>query len=287
MAKGRENSREEDVQVRYSPADPSRPYRREEFVFWAGQLEDLVKYKGAISKDSEHLKARKDLCKVIFGDSSVHLQMSGAQVRDLAKKVVDAGEEGMAKYVAENLNLFYHKISDEGFMQLALTLPFYMNGEREHDGKVSLIGQFRQVQEIAQQKDQRKMAEFVIRYAQDRDKMKKEIESKPEAAIEKFNQTAQRVMQRVGEVFVPNGKVNRYEIKKLINENLRLAEEELDDEKFDDKRRDIWNDDIKPIYLGLAQALYASEKPEYEKNIYEVKEMRGREEKRAKLGMAA
>ena len=148
-----ERARRAWTEHKYKPIDPSGAYDRTTFIRAQKQLNDLRKYNEAISKDAYNTGAIEDLANLVWTDPGAHLNDSPVQVRGTAKAALTNGFNNMGWYVKNNLDKLMSKFDGNTMKKVALSLPLYGGGSKEHDDLVSLVGDIRNMEQVIEKND--------------------------------------------------------------------------------------------------------------------------------------
>lgn len=295
--------------VNYHPILPDKEYSRKPFLKAQGQLNDLEEYIQVLEKDPYNLNARKDLFELLMGDSRKHVGKSPEVIKQIGHTAYSDGIEKMSRYVEMNYNPVMNKLDGKELVRLVMNIPLYKTSDKEykhgkvtkdkeHNELVDLINEIRSMNS-----EDKEIQGKVISNALSNILKSKEVPDWVKNLVQEFagtdatfskdiltNYKAVREKTLNGYI-TKDGKPDEKKLKSLINISREVAYAELNelDKKKDEKERnDIWEKVIRPEYIGIAKALYKSEKKELEKDIPEKVEKNEREERRIEsLGMAA
>lgn len=283
----------------YTPINPDQNYDRRTFVKAMGKGGDLEQYIDAFGKNSNS-GARGDLGGLIHDDSSFYAAMAAdtvakeaadahsAHIRSIGGWVEQQVDGSLARkkgYVERNANDFWGKFNDSELVQLIHSVPLYFTGDEEIDHVVNL---FRELGKIRAAQQNHTIHEYV------EGRMKK----MPEWMQESFSNYTSRdptYVERAFESFAAQtqmdlakalgGKTpNRTLITRVIKTSLAVADKAFDDEPNIGDKADIFEKQIRPYYLAMAETLYPREKKE--QKLADDPDREERKTARKKLGMS-
>lgn len=280
----------------YRPIEPSKSHDRGTFLYHQDTLNNLTKYRSQLDKDPNDLKAREDFSRKIFGDPTYHVGLSEVDMRTHVRAVHEDALEKMAHYAEHNFNELFNRLGDQSLQMLAFSVPLYIvKDNKGHNALVNLLGEVKEIEQIAEKEDIGKMRGYLLN-AVEKDKtlpdyMKKIIRylSKSESTIARVfanaNQAKHAILSQA--LSTKDGKPKTGRLRSLIKDSLNSAKDVLEDEKDEGKKRDIWEDVIRPYYEKLAEVAYINENKKYHEEHSELSNVDQREEERRQLRMAA
>lgn len=283
------------VPFRYYPIDLAAG--DEEFVAQYETLEDLEKWAGAIKKNPHDLGARRDLSGLLFGDSNFHMGRSPEAMSQLAKDSRSNGIEAMARYAESRFDYMFGELDAKSLADLLDSLPLYKTGkDKEHDLLVDLLSETKKMREMLKEKSLEKMRSYVMQSLKNestptwaKKAMSAIIQSDEGVVYNIFRKKYEAMNSVVNSALSDSeGNLDENKVRRLIRDSLDSAKDAYEDETEDNKKNDIWEDVIRPYYLGTAKAFYPIAQAEYTKSRPDrIIKMDERESERRKLGMAA
>lgn len=255
---------------RWDTVNPESDYNRDGFLPSYSAFMDLNKWADSIKKNPHDLSAREKLGKLLTGDKSFHRGLTPEDMLSASKGVSSYATDNTAKYVEHNLNKFLHLISDEGWQGVVLSAPLYLTGKDKYDEVVKVIWQYKDLGKIAKENDAGKMNKYVAGMAKNprvpkwAAKMVKDLGDSEVFVRKIFGRQLGAHQQLVGHALSDEkGKPDVAKMRDLVTESINKAKEAYSDEEQEGDKGDIWDNDIKPIYLELAKHAYIAENQKY------------------------
>ena len=279
----------------YIGITPDAKFDRDDFInhfYWLGKVRGYEK-KINETKGNPAPGVRKDLAEILFGSKDIGLMLPEPFVRDAAKEARKTYEERMAFYVQNNYDDFIGAIdkskqADDMFVSLAFSVPLYK--QLDDDGKVKdnihnkTIKRIRDYQEVeaaqkaAQEGDGSKMRKVVEKSLDDSNlpgRLKKLLKNYL------FDQTilglvfqaevGARANIAKATLTIDGKKVDRSKIKGMLEDSLDEAWRLHGIETNPSKRGDIYEDDIIPIYMAIADIANNGMLEEYQKELIDAR----------------
>lgn len=282
----------EGAQFLYRPISKGE-YDRDTFVIAQDQLNDIKKYSEVLDKDSENIKAGEEIGKISWGDKRAHLNYSPRQMRITAKELYKDGAEKMGRYVEDNKNKFFDMLDGEALQNLAMSLPLYKNGKKEHDDLVELINDISSMGKTINEGKIDKMRNRIERLTKS-----KEIPNWAGNLIKYFLGDQRFVQEVYTKSFIlkqnvlknaitKNEEIDKDKLRNLLEDSLEVARDEREDEKSEGKKKDIWEDCIRIYYLEMAKYAFGPQKKVFEDDNEDLRKQNEGAFRRGKLGMAA
>lgn len=289
MAKGRNLEQELAEEIGAANAVPFRfrllsaahPWDEELFAAAFSEWADLQDYAGKLRANPFDLGARRDLSGLLTGSKGFHVGLRPESVQGMAKKAFDHAHEGMARYVEKHGGKLLDKIEGENLLNLVMSVPLYLRPEREdraedreHNFLVGLINEVKTLGEAQKEdseketlKNRRKLvmaaynprdehytgprwaAEFVAEYGGADDAI---IANVFKARYAAKQQLLLRALARDEE------HLDEKRMRALIEDSLEEAYYDMGESEDESDRNDIWEKDIRPVYMEIAKAAYES-----------------------------
>jgi len=272
--------------------NPESGYEKKDFVQHSDDYFDLAGYYSALRNNNGDIDAMNDIAKILIPENPRQLLVTGTEGCLLAANVA-ASKAGvnLAKYTEKNS--LVDKLEAEELNTVVLQLgnpenPYiFKTGDKKHDKLAEIVkGQsalaFRKIDVLKEDipelmKDAPEWHQAVFsRYSGDQEYMNVFIESYAgviSALYEKYFTVGKG----------KDKKLDREELYKFYDENLKCAKDAIDKEENQKTKYGIWDDNIKPIDLIIANVLYRREKAELKKQ--EPTEAERRKEERKKAGL--
>ena len=279
----------------YSPIDSSRKFNRDEFVSSFDDYKNLQNSVTALREDTDNPYIINNLAELLTGNSQFFEQFNDSHVkaRVYGDRVNEHSTESMAKYVQGNLDDFFKLYDDTDMLGLVSSVPLYKLGNedrssKEHNEFVDLVNEIKSLEEIS--KDPRKIRGYVDNKIADTPEWFKEVYSffsgrqdHMQALFQEFSRDTQIDFQKASRT--KNGRINMKKIEGVLRNGIDEALKEYGNETNEGVKKDIWNTNIRPIYLSVAEIIHGKEKTEMEN--YKDPERVRRKERRGKKGMTA
>jgi len=288
MAKAAETS-----PIKYNPINPGANYDRKKFVSAQKQLNDLEKYTHKILENPNDIDARQDLSALLYGDPAFHVGQSPEFMQTSAKQSYTSGIDNMAAFAKRHRDELFSVVDGKGMFGLAMSVQLYKTGHKDHDYIIDIVNKVRTMNMAAQKQEIEQMREVVLEGADSRD-----MPDWAKTVLIYFSGSDQFVASafrrrrddtvRLMNSLLLNGKVpDRKRIRRLIEDSMDKAEDEFQKETDEEARSDIWQHNIRPLYVTLAKAAYSPEKKEEDAKSKEKTGKKEREKRRQELRMAA
>lgn len=265
--------------------DPNMSYDRNEFVGQYGKLDDLEDYYKRISKEQGDVDARIDLANLVSKYTNDQRKiMSIVSNSDLAlleaNSLLSEGHVKMAKYVENNRTKFLDELSSKQLFELVHRISHFKTGNPEYDKASQLMDLYGGIK--GAENDEGKLVSII---APEAEKLFKKIPKKDKQFAEEHKEEimklliagyTRKVLREHSKLFIDaNGDYRHDAIADYFEENCRVAEDILDDPDYSKgEKEDVWDKNLKSIYLELAKALYPSEKKAKKWDDDEDKEIR-------------
>lgn len=278
----------------YTPIESNREFNRDEFVSSFDDYKNLQAYVKALREDSNDPYVTRGLAELLtknqeyfeqFDDPSVKARVYGNSANEESK-------ESMAEYVQGNLDDFFKLYDDTDMLALVSSVPLYKLNEdkssKEHNEFVDLFNEIRSLEEIS--KDPRKIRVYVDDKIEDTPEWFKEVygffsgrQDHMQALFQEFSKDTQIDFLRASRT--EDGSINMKKLEGILRNGTDEALKEYRSETNEGDKKDIWNTNIRPIYLTVAELIYGKEKAKIEehKNPERVE----RKERRREKGMRA
>lgn len=251
--------------------DPSSAYSRKEFVTHAGDLFDLIKHSGKLREHSDDFTALNDLMRVLIkyvpGDNATNVERWKSNSHNALGEANDLETKAslsMAKFVEGKREALLDKLDDKQLYDLFGNVPIYEGATPENKKIKRLRDKIYAMSQASQQGQDPSavVAEDVTELINGASDEKKEFIMRNQKAMTSSMTIAviKALQKEYNGLFKrADGSVNRPKLKRFLIDNYQVAEDFISGVP-DDEKEDYWNDNMKPQYLILAQALYGPEK---------------------------
>lgn len=273
----------------YRPINTEEGYDRGDFVREADKFFKLEGYLERLIKDPRDPDALNDLGLLLHTDSGFYHEHDPIVSRTESKMAYSHGIESMSQYVKRNLGDFLGLCDDSDIVKYVTSVPIYKIGNGEHDDFVDSLNEIRLIQEIAKSGDPGKAGEYVQRKLENVPQWLKEAfgalhgnSSYVQALFQEFARDDQAKFTRM--IQDEDGKVKRGFLEMVLKDSLGKAWKEHDKAHEKDEE-DVYEIDIRPLYIRLARLVYTKEKAA-EREDEDPERIEGRQ-RRAELGMSA
>lgn len=264
-----ENNDLEEILL-YKPRETldGKSFDKDIFVPEMSKLNDLKEYRERIAKDRTDISAIADAGGRLFGKPNLFTNMDNPDLKATAylNESIGEGTDVIAKYVKENSDDFFDKLGDNNLINLIYSVPVYETSDEDHNKFVRLLNKVKGIDEASKDPSAR------IKYVQDR------ISKAPDwfqtayyyfsdrednnlGIFKLFAEHAQLQLQK--EFFGEDGKINTNKLEKRVKDSLDKAWDEYNKEPNEGSKKDIWERDIRPIYLALAELAYPGTEEDY------------------------
>jgi hypothetical protein len=285
--------------------DPSRGWDREYFVREFNRLGEVAKYEKQIKETKGEIPSglKGDLSAVLNGNDLLTGQ-SDDIVRKAAKNAKKEGDRKMAEWARNNMPSLYTEIdssehADQMYLRLALTTPLCLTGDEKHDYTVGLMAKVKEGQKAikaAQEGDISEMRKIVKAETKARKlpewkkKLIDEFSNDDRLVQALFQESYQKKEMLVDHnLKLEDGKVDRNKIKSLISGSLSKKWHFYEDETHKDTKKEIYEQEIMPIYNAIAENAYAIAHDKYVKDKQSstpgIEDLNKRAQERAKYGV--
>lgn len=268
----------EDFVGRDISIDPEEEHDRKYFVEKADDYFDLRDYHAALKQNSGDFDAINDIAYKLSPENPKLILNRGAEGALLAaKNQLDSSGEELAKYADKNS--LVERLSDEQLDSLVLSLVntenvrdsfIYETGDFEHDRiaeivkKQALIIAGKQndlIKDISRLMKDKKVPAWhkaiFDRYSDDQTYLAELINSYTGVINMLYAKEFTEEKEKEGKkIRVPDGD----KLYKFHRDNLKVAEDAVDDEPDEKKKYKIWDKNIKPVYLIASEIFFRSEK---------------------------
>jgi hypothetical protein len=254
--------------------NPNASYDRKSFVKHAGDLFDLQEYSGKLREKTNDFDSLYDLINVLIkyapGDAETNVNTWKHDTHEALKQANDfegPGSVAMGKFVERRRESILNKLSAEQLYALFQRIPIYEGNKPQHKKIKTLRDKVYGMQKAAQEEQDpsQVVADEVRQLIEMASPDKKEfIMRNQKAMLASLNIAVIKSIQKEYSLLFKdaNGKLNKNQIKEFLKDNYQIVEDFLDDEfsnKNNEEKADYWNDNLKPQYLQLANALYGPE----------------------------
>ncbi len=249
-------------------------FDRDKFVKTGKVYQDIGKWIQTIQKDSTNPDVMKKAGKTFYDNPSFYYQ-SGTNPRPRLEDTFSVLQDNRAEYAKEKYSKITEGFEDKQWLELVSSLPLYKNGDKSHDEIVDAINEKRQVDEASS--DPEKIIQFLSNKSKKFDDILR-LEFQREVYNERYLKTLFGIYQRetsakIGKMlYDENGDLKKGLAKKIFENSLHSAELEMVKETDKGDKNDIWESDIRPYYLALANLKYKVEKKKIEEDKEEDKE---------------
>lgn len=303
-----ENTLEENALEMSKVIKPSAKYDRANFVEGMDVFDKLRGYKKRLEDSKgEDPESRIDLGELLRKNPTHYAGHSGGHVIKQAKEAI-SDLEGMIGgwtepsqdrkslkrekgYVENNLDEFLNRLTANELFALINNLPLYNTNNPEIDRLIRIIRETQKISRAEKGKEE-EVKEQVREYVSER--MKKAPAwlqrsfsysvGDPNFVMEEFESYRNAAMLELSKATRnEKGELNKDLFVRVLKESLAVAQREYNRETNLGDKSDIFEGDIRPYYLTLAQVLYPREKEERERE--KDPDGKKRQDERRALGM--
>ncbi|MFA5258862.1 MAG: hypothetical protein WC979_06030 [Candidatus Pacearchaeota archaeon] len=252
--------------------DPRGSYDRKTFVKSAGSLFDLNDDYRKLSENINNMDALKDVIKDVIpyavGDpgenvalytENPHLALSQAEA------LLGSAEFSMAQFVENNRGSLLEKLDAKQLYSLFAQTPSYETGKPEYDkirdlkDKMQQLGQAQQDGKDVGSVVQKELNDLLKKVTPEQ---RAYIQNNPHLVIPSLQKAIiSKIEGAFGKIFKDEkGAYDKKAIIDYLTANYQAVEDQMSTAYTDDDRNDLWDKNLKPLYLALAKTLQGSEK---------------------------
>jgi hypothetical protein len=279
---------------------------RKKFVGKAGALFDLIEYFGQVEENRGNMSALDDLVSVILPyvlDRSIKdkkemanhkrqmvngLKNNPSLALSKADELIKMGVIYMARFIENNRDEIFDRMSTDQLYSIFSKSPAYRNGNPSHDRVADLKEKIQKMQEASKNGSgmssviKKELSELVKKIPQEQQAFLKICPRMEESLTDSISSLIQREYQ--GLFTDKKGKLVKYKVRNYLEDNYAVPESLMqDDDRPFGEQYDLWDKNLKPAYLAVAQTFYGPEKKRAKIDKDEDKEKRKSEA--GKLGV--
>ncbi len=265
---------------------------RAEFVGKAGDLFDIEEYYATLRENSGDIGTINDLVGIAVNYMPGDKGENAAMLRDphvaleQADVLLSAGYYNMARFVENNRDAIFDRLSADQLYGLFSKVPLYKTGNQEHDNIADLRAKMMQIQEASKKGEdlgsaiQKELQELIGMIPEEQRAF---LQNNSRAMISSLtNAVVNGVQKSFKGLFRQQDKtLDKNALREYLEDNYEVVEDTLDDKNKSSSERlserekfGRWDKNLKMQYVEVARALFKSEKPIHKKEKDEDKKAR-------------
>lgn len=264
----------------YRPINPTEPYNKEDLIGHYEDLMDIQDYVQTLQKDPENTDAREDAGGLLRKNPNYYFTANRSPRSDL-EKALSEGYDDFMGYAERHSSELYRELEPEDYVELVRRVPLYKTGNKEHDGFVEMMNEFRKIAEASQ--DPQKMAEYVGKKAKNfptwaQISFMRYGENDLKLIFQSYANASNARLEAI--MFDKKGNLRSGFLEEVFKKSLEEAESDFAEETIEKERKDIRERNIRPYYMALVEQVYKIDKAKEKEDPDYPEKKKDRDERR-------